>query len=96
MRKADCDTVMMDKDIETYVAVNQKVIDIQTEVKKQNDTIISLLTTNNAICQANKELTAKLVDSNNDIKNDIFKLTVLYVGSLMALIGQIISVFIKH
>lgn len=91
------------KDLEIILEVNKKAIEIETCVAEQNEETMSLL------AEAKKEhelslhkmdILSKAIDEikkqNETLSKDIFKLQVLFVGSLMSLIVQIVQIFLKQ
>ena len=87
------------KDIELILEVNTKAIEIQTAVADQNEHIIEALTE----IKAKHEDTYKLEKDNSDkiiklieeLNKDIFKIQVLFVSGLLAMIAQIVQMFLK-
>jgi hypothetical protein len=94
------------QDLDVVLEVNRKAIEIQTEVAEQNEEIVNSLsnitkTLSDHIADDDKiqELTAKkidqLIEKSNDISKDLFKIQVLFVTGTLALIAQIIQIFLK-
>ena len=82
-------------DLELILEVNKKSIELQTEVSDQNEAINNKLTSlEKSVVDSNKLLT-KIDKDNTDIKNDIFKLQVLFSTMIVSLIIQIIQLFRK-
>lgn len=90
------------RDLEVFLEVNRKAIEIETEVVEQNEEIISLL---NASKSKQDDLDAKiddvevkvdkLIKQTEDINKDIFKIQVLFITGILSLVIQIIQMFVK-
>lgn len=83
------------KDLEVILEVNRKVVEIETAVADQNEEIIGALND----CKKQQEDTAEKVDKilklSEDTSKDLFKIQVLFVTGLLALVAQIIRIFLK-
>lgn len=83
------------KDLEVILEVNRKVIEIETAVADQNEEIIGSLNE----CKKQQEDTAEKVDKilklSEDTSKDLFKIQVLFVTGLLALVAQIVQIFLK-
>lgn len=83
------------KDLEVILEVNRKVIEIETDVADQNEEIIGALND----CKKKQEDTDKKVDKllelAEDTSKDLFKIQVLFVTGLLALVAQIVQIFLK-
>lgn len=91
------------KDLDMIIEVNKKAIEIETTVADQNEEVIALLT----ICKDKQETMdekidklvddklKKIIDKNEDISKDLFKIQVLFVTGLLALVAQIIQIFLR-
>lgn len=91
------------KDLDMIIEVNKKAIEIETTVADQNEEVIALLT----ICKDKQETMdekidklvddklKKIIDKSEDISKDLFKIQVLFVTGLLALVAQIIQIFLR-
>lgn len=83
------------RDLETILEVNRKAVEIETAVADQNEEIIGLLND----CKKNQEDTSEKVDKilklSEDTSKDLFKIQVLFVTGLLALVAQIVRIFLK-
>jgi hypothetical protein len=83
------------KDLEIILEVNKKAVEIETAVADQNEEIIELLND----CKRNQEDTSEKVDKilklSEDTSKDLFKIQVLFVTGLLALVAQIVQIFLK-
>lgn len=83
------------KDLEIILEVNKKAIEIETAVADQNEEIIDLLNS----CKESQEKIDKKVDKileqSEETSKDIFKMQVLFITGLLALVAQIIQIFFK-
>lgn len=83
------------KDLEIILEVNKKAIEIETAVTDQNEEIIGLLND----CKDNQEKMDekidKLIEQAEDTSKDLFKIQVLFVTGLLALVAQIIQIFLR-
>lgn len=84
------------RDLEIILEVNRKVIEVETSVADQNEEIINLLNSNQASQEKIEEKIDKLVDLAENTSKDIFKIQVLFVTGLLALVAQIIQIFLKR
>jgi hypothetical protein len=83
------------KDLELFLEVNKKAIEIDTEVAGQNEEIISLLNDN---ASAQNNIDAKVEQLNkkiDDISKDLFKIQVLFITGILSLLIQIVQMIIK-
>ena len=90
------------RELEVILEVNRKAVEIETEVAGQNEEIISMLNENKTNQERNDEKSDKIIDLLNDViskLNDLdktlFKIQVLFITGLLALVAQIIRIFIK-
>lgn len=94
------------KDLELILEVNKKAIEIQTEVVEQNEDIINSLsdiakTLSDHIVSDDKiqdELTKKidkLIEKSDEANKDLFKIQVLFITGILALVAQIIQIFLR-
>ena len=83
------------KDLEIILEVNRKAVEIETAVADQNEEIIGLLNDNQKSHEKIEEKLDKLIDSADETSKDLFKIQVLFVTGLLALVAQIIQIFIK-
>ena len=84
------------KDLDTILEVNRKAVEIETEVASQNEEIIGALNSSKAKQDAMDSKIDKIISQNEEISRDIFVMKVLYIGGILALVGQIIQLFVKH
>ena len=90
------------RDLEVFLEVNRKAIEIETEVVGQNEEIISLLNNNKTkqvdvdtkLDTINTKL-EKLIKQTEEINRDIFKIQVLFITGILSLVIQIIQMFVK-
>lgn len=83
------------KDLEIILEVNKKAVEIETAVADQNEEIIVLLNDNQTSQEKIEEKLDKLLELAEDTSKDLFKIQVLFVTGLLALVAQIIQIFIK-
>lgn len=90
------------KDLEIILEVNKKAVEIETEVAGQNEEIIDLLNDckdeqKKILEQTEKilEQTEKVLEQTEQTSKDLFKIQVLFITGLLALVGQIIQLFLK-
>lgn len=69
------------RDLEVFLELNKKAIEIETEVADQNEEIILKLD--------------KVIKQVEETNKDIFKIQVLFITGILSLIIQIIQMFIK-
>lgn len=90
------------KDFDLIMEVNKKAIEIETEVAEQNEEIIDGLEK----IQTNQDTSDKKLDShdekldtiikqNEEVSRDLFRTKVLYITGLLALVAQIVEIFLK-
>lgn len=83
------------KDLEVILEVNRKVVEIETAVADQNEEIIGALNE----CKKQQEDTSEKVDKilkiSEDTSKDLFKIQVLFITGLLALVAQIVQIFLK-
>ena len=96
----DLDEQINKKDLEIIFEVNRKVVEIEAGVADQNEEIISLLT---IIKDKQEEINEKaikkvdkIIEQNDGINKDIFKLQVLFITGLLSLVVQVIQIFLHH
>lgn len=83
------------KDLEIILEVNKKAVEIETAVADQNEEIIGLLNDNQNSQEKIEEKLDKLLEKAEDTSKDLFKIQVLFVSGLLALVAQIIQIFLK-
>jgi DNA anti-recombination protein RmuC len=91
------------KDLEIILEVNKKAVEIETTVADQNEEIIALLTANKTLTEKMDEKIDELVDrklnklieQSEETSKDLFKMRVLFITGILALIGQILEIFFK-
>ena len=83
------------QDLEIILEVNRKVIEVETSVAEQNEEIISLLNDNKATQEKMDEKLDKILEQTEETSKDLFKIQVLFVTGLLALVAQIIQIFLK-
>jgi len=89
--------------IDLILEVNRKAIEIETEVAEQNEEIIDSL---GKIQESNESIDAKLdahdkkldqlIKQTDETNRDLFRMQVLFVTGLLALVAQIIEIFLKR
>lgn len=91
------------KDLEIILEVNKKAVEIETTVADQNEEIIALLTANKDLTErmdeklddlVNQKLN-KLIEQSEETSKDLFKMRVLFITGILALVGQILEIFFK-
>ena len=94
------------KDLELILEVNKKAIEIQTGVAEQNEDIVNVLsgitkTLDGHISDdekvqgdLNKKLD-KLIEQSDAINKDLFKIQVLFITGILALIAQVVQIFLR-
>jgi len=90
------------RDLQIILEVNRKAIEIETTVADQNEEIIDLLGANKDKQERLEEKLDKVIENNGKIidkgeaiSKDLFKIQVLFITGILALIGQIIEIFLK-
>jgi GTP-binding protein EngB required for normal cell division len=83
------------RDLEIILEVNRKAVEIETAVADQNEEIIRLLNDNQESHEIIEKKLDKLIDSADETSKDLFKIQVLFVSGLLALVAQIIQIFLK-
>ncbi len=83
------------KDLEIILEVNRKAVEIETAVADQNEEIIDLLNSNKSAQEKIEEKVDKILKQSEETSKDIFKMQVLFITGLMALVAQIIQIFLK-
>jgi hypothetical protein len=83
------------KDLEIILEVNRKAVEIETAVAEQNEEIIGLLNDSKDIQEKMEEKIDKILTKTEETSKDLFKIQVLFVTGLLALVAQIIQIFIK-
>lgn len=86
---------MLDKDLETYIEVNKRTTEVNIKVKENQDAIIALLSACKVVVERLATEQEKQTKALTDISNAIFKLEVVYVAGLLAIVAQIIEIFMK-
>lgn len=82
------------KDLEIILEVNRKAVEIETAVADQNEEIIALLNDSKDTQESIEEKIDKLIKQSEDTSKDIFKMRVLFITGLLALVAQIIQIFV--
>lgn len=92
---SDIEEYLDKRDLNIILEVNKKAIEIQTEVADQNEEIIGKLTKisedQETIIEQNKEI----IKQNDENSKELFKMQVLYITGLLAIVAQIIQIFVK-
>jgi hypothetical protein len=83
------------RDLEIILEVNRKAVEIETAVADQNEEIINLLNDNQKSQEQIEEKLDKILEKSEETSKDLFKIQVLFVTGLLALVAQIIQIFIK-
>ena len=83
------------RDLEVFLEVNKKAVEIEIEVAEQNEEIISLLNDNKKKQDDLDVKVDKLIKQTEEINKDIFKIQVLFITGILSLVIQIIQMFIK-
>ena len=83
------------KDLEIILEVNKKAIEIETAVTDQNEEIIGLLNDNQKSHEEIEKKLDKLLEQAEDTSKDLFKIQVLFVTGLLALVAQIVQIFLR-
>jgi hypothetical protein len=83
------------KDLEIILEVNKKAVEIETEVAGQNEEIIESLSDSKDKQEIMDEKLDKLVKQSDELTKDMFKMQVLYITGMLALVAQIIQIFLK-
>lgn len=93
-------------DLDLILEINKKAIEIETEVAEQNEEIIESLDKvqdfqKNSETELEKRMNAqdeklnKLIIQGDENSKDLFRMKVLYVGGFLALLAQIVEIFLK-
>lgn len=83
------------KDLEIILEVNRKAVEIETAVADQNEEIIDLLNSCKNTQEHIDEKVDKILKQSEETSKDIFKMQVLFITGLLALVAQIIQIFLK-
>jgi Mg2+ and Co2+ transporter CorA len=83
------------RDLEIILEVNRKAVEIETAVADQNEEIIGLLNDNQNSQEKIEEKLDKILEHAEDTSKDLFKIQVLFVTGLLALVAQIIQIFLR-
>ena len=87
------------KDLELILQVNRKTIEIQTAVTDQNEQIIESLDEIKEkfkdISKINEDRNDKIIKLIEELNKDIYKIQVLFLSGLLAMVAQIIQMFLK-
>jgi hypothetical protein len=108
VEKSDGDNVRK-QDLELILEVNKKAVELQTEVVEQHEEIMDSLdkiktnqnTQDNRFNKQSEQLDSqddkldKLVEMGGTIDKTLFRIQVLFVTGALALIAQIIEIFLK-
>lgn len=84
------------KDLEIILEVNRKAVEIETAVADQNEEIIDLLNSCKDSQEKMDSKLDKLVKQSEETSKDIFKMQVLFITGLLALVAQIVQIFLKR
>jgi RNA recognition motif-containing protein len=91
------------QDLEIIFRVNEKVIAVQSLVADQNEEVINLLENIEdkqvKTLEANRSINEKLekiIKQNEDVSRDIFKMNITFAVGILAIVAQVISIFVKH
>jgi hypothetical protein len=83
------------KDLDIILEVNRKAVEIETAVADQNEEIISLLNDNKNNQENMEDKIDKILEQAEETSKDLFKIQVLFVTGLLALVAQIIQIFLR-
>jgi folylpolyglutamate synthase/dihydropteroate synthase len=83
------------KDLEIILEVNRKSVEIETAVADQNEEIIDLLNSSQSTKEKMDEKLDKILKLAEDTSKELFKIQVLFVTGILALVAQIIQIFLK-
>lgn len=83
------------RDLDAIIEVNKKAIEIETEVAGQNEEIIQLLNDCRNSQEKIEEKADKLLKQSEETEKTLFKIQVLFITGLLALVAQVIQIFIK-
>lgn len=83
------------KDLEIILEVNRKAVEIETAVADQNEEIITLLNDNKKTQEDMEEKIDKILENSEETSKDLFKIQVLFVTGLLALVAQIVQIFLR-
>jgi 3-oxoacyl-ACP reductase-like protein len=97
------------RDLDLILEVNKKAIEIHSEVAAQNEEEIELLghvvanqekiiKQNEKIIEQNERIikqNEKIIEQNEKIDKDLFKTKVVFVTGILALIAQIVQIFLR-
>lgn len=92
---SDIEEYLDKRDLNIILEVNKKAIEIQMEVADQNEEIIGQLgkisENQETLIEQNKEI----IKQNDENGKELFKMQVLYITGLLAIVAQIIQIFVK-
>lgn len=83
------------RDLDVILEVNKKAVEIETEVADQNEEIIKLLNESKNYQEKIDEKTDKILEKSEDISKDLFKIQVLFITGLLALVARIVEIFMR-
>ena len=90
------------RDIDMMMQVNSKAVELQAAVADQNEEIIEMLKLivkqNEQSEHQKKDMGAKLdklVKANEELAKDLFKFQIMAISGFVAIILQVVSVFMK-
>ena len=83
------------KDLEIILEVNRKAVEIETAVADQNEEIIGLLNSCKNGQEKIDEKVDKILKQSEETSKDIYKMQVLFITGLLALVAQIVQIFLK-
>ena len=83
------------RDLDAILEVNRKAIEIETEVASQNEDVITSLEVCKDQHKAMDERIEKIIQQNEELSKEMFKMQVFFITGLLALVAQIIQIFIR-
>lgn len=83
------------RDLEIILEVNKRAIEIGAEAIDQNEDIIRYLESGKSERAEIIKKVDEVSDVVDEIKLDLFKIKILYVGGLLAIVGNVISRILK-
>lgn len=90
------------KDLDIIFEVNKKAVEIQTEVTDQNEEIIEklakIIEQNDKSNAQKKEMETKLdklIKQGEETSKDLFKFQLMMISGFVAIVLQVVSIFLK-
>jgi hypothetical protein len=83
------------KDLDIILEVNRKAVEIETTVADQNEEIIDLLEKTIQLREKSDDKLNTLLKNSTEHSKDLFRIQVLFVTGILALVARIIRIFLR-